>query len=540
LLALIERCRRHLFTVDALHHVRISEFMFVDARQLPQDMEVDADICIFGAGAAGITMARALSGGNRSIAVFESGGFEFDVDTQNLYAGDVIGYSYTPIDRDRLRFLGGSTNHWQGSCRPFDAFDLDDWPIGPDALAPYYRQAQQICQLGPYEYDPQAWVDPEARPITASSADSLKSSMFQYSPPTRFGTVYRDELAAAGNLTVYLHANLVAINTNEAASSVTGVEIACLNGRRFRARARHYVLATGGIENVRLLLNSTRVQKSGLGNGNDLVGRYFMDHVYVPKAATVLADVSSPEVRFYDHHVVRGHAIEGIFTASDELRRAKQMPPFYIGFRVPTPAIAELGVERLPAPLRGLLGEGLAHSIEYYYSRTASSMQLPAKWLYEKMWRTPPGTFVTCYCTGPNPDPQSRVTLSDTVDVLGLRQTQLDWRLPSDFEQDMHRAHQQLAQLLGRSGVGRLRIESSETGYDPMQDVSNAHHHMGTTRMHDDPRYGVVDRDCRIHGIGNLFVAGSSVFPSYACDDPTMTIVALALRLSDHLKSLTS
>ncbi len=512
--------------------------MFVDARLLPQDTEVEADICIFGAGAAGITLARALSGGSRKIVVFESGGFDFDIDTQNLYAGDVIGFSYTPIDRDRLRFLGGSTNHWQGSCRPFDAFDLDDWPIGLDVLEPYYQQAQQVCQLGPYTYNPQDWSDSEARPISTIGTDSLKTSLFQYSPPTRFGTVYRNDLATAGNLTVYLHANLVNIDTNDAASGVTGAQIACLGGKRFRARARQYVLATGGIENVRLLLTSNRVQKTGLGNGNDLVGRYFMDHVYVPRAATVLADVASPEVRFYDHHMVRGHPVEGILVASDELRRAKQMPPFYIGFRVPAPEIVALGVDRLPAPLRGMLGEGIAQNIEFYYSRTASALQMPAKWLYGKMWRTPPGTFVTCYCVGPNPDPQSRVTLSNTVDALGLRQTQLDWRLPGNFEQDMHRAHEQLAQLLGRTGVGRLRIESSATGYDPMQDVVNAHHHMGTTRMHDDPRQGVVDRDCRIHGIGNLFVAGSSVFPSYACDDPTMTIVALALRLADHLKSL--
>jgi choline dehydrogenase-like flavoprotein len=73
-----------------------------------------------------------------------------------------------------------------------------------------------------------------------------------------------------------------------------------------------------------------------------------------------------------------------------------------------------------------------------------------------------------------------------------------------------------------------------------MQDLGNEHHHMGTTRMHDDPHNGVVNRDCQVHGISNLFIAGSSVFPSYACDDPTMTIVTLALRLADHLKSLTS
>ena len=514
--------------------------MFLDARQLPQNSTVEADICIFGAGAAGITLARALAGANLHIAVFESGGFEFDVDTQNLYAGDVVGHSITPIDLDRLRYLGGSSNHWQGSCRPFDAFDLEDWPIGLDVLEPYYRQAQEVCQLGPYSYDPLNWVSDEARPIDTRSGDSLKNSMFQYSPPTRFGTVYRDELAAARNLTVYLNANLTGINTNDTVSNVTNVEIACLSGNRFSARSKHYVLATGGIENPRLLLNSDRVQKSGLGNAHDLVGRFFMDHPYVPAAATILADVSPTLLRFYDHHTVRGQMIEGFLTASDDFRRTKQLPPFSIGLRLPSPVKAELGEIKLPAPLRRRLSEGVANSIEYYFTRSTSRMEMPAKWLYEQMWRTPPGTLLTSYMCGPNPDPLSRVTLSAAVDALGLRRSQLDWRLPPDFEQDMRRAHELLAQLLGRTGLGRVRVESSATGYDPMQDMGNGHHHMGTTRMHDDPRHGVVNRDCQIHGIGNLFVAGSSVFPSYACDDPTLTVVALALRLADHLKLLTS
>jgi choline dehydrogenase-like flavoprotein len=130
------------------------------------------------------------------------------------------------------------------------------------------------------------------------------------------------------------------------------------------------------------------------------------------------------------------------------------------------------------------------------------------------------------------------VTLIDAVDALGMREVRLDWRLPASFERDMQRAHELLAQELGRTGVGRLRIESSATtGYDPITDLGEGHHHMGTTRMHDDPKRGVVNADCGVHGIGNLSIAGSSVFPSYACDDPTMTIVALALRLSSHLKS---
>jgi choline dehydrogenase-like flavoprotein len=514
--------------------------MFVDARTLPANFLVEADICIAGAGAAGITLARALAGGGHRIAVFESGGLEYNAETQSLYAGEVVQQAYMPLDRDRLRYLGGSTNHWQGSCRPFDALDLADWPFGLDVMEPFYRRAQEVCQLGPYTFEPKDWVSDDARPLELGDASPLKSGVFQYSPPTRFGTAYRDDLANGAGLTVYLNANLVQINVNEHGDGVTGYALACLDHKQFRARGRHYVLATGGIENVRLLLNSNQVQKAGLGNQNDLVGRYFMDHPFVPAAATIFAEAGSPQMRFYDHHVVQEHIIEGYVTASDEVRRGEKLFPFSLGIRVGGGDVDEgVGNVELPAFAKRLLSDSAQRQASFYLPRVLDRVEGPVKWIYQKMWRETPGVYVVAYDCGPEPDPESRVTLIDKVDALGLRETRLAWKLPADLERQMHRALELLGQELGRTGVGRLRIESAQaTGYDPMRDLSNGSHHMGTTRMNADPRQGVVDADCRVHGIGNLFVAGSSVFPSYACDDPTMTIVALALRLADHLKSL--
>ena len=516
--------------------------MFVDARTLPQHFAIDVDICIVGAGAAGITLARDLAATNRRVAVLESGSFDFDAATQSLYAGEVSGHAYTPLDRDRLRYFGGTTNHWEGSCRPFDALDLAEWPFGVDALKPFYQRAHEVCQLGPYTFEASDWSSDIARPLPLPKDAGLKSGVFQYSPPTRFGSVYRQDLAAAEGTTIYLNANLLQIDTNDTAANVTGLEVGCLNGLRGRVRAKYYVLAAGGIENVRLLLNADRVQKSGLGNEYDLVGRYFMDHPFVPLAATILADAASAEMRFYNQHTVRGQIIEGYFCASDEVRRKEQLPPFAIGIRPPgVTSDSGVGNIKMPAPLRNLMSDDFANRLGYYLPRWLGRVEAPATWVYERLWRMPPGTYTTVYSCGPHPDPLSRVTLNDTVDALGMREVTLDWRLPDDFERNMHRAHELLAQELGRTGVGRVRIESkATTGYDPIKDLGEGHHHMGTTRMSDDPRRGVVDADCRVHGISNLYIAGSSVFPSYACDDPTLTIVALALRLAAHLKSASS
>ena len=189
--------------------------MFIDSTTLPENTAIEADVCIVGAGAAGITLARDLAGGSLRIAVFESGGFDFDPETQDLYDGDVVGQPFTPLEMDRLRYFGGTTNHWAGSCHPFRASDFEGWPFQRDVLEPYYRRAQEICQLGPYTYEPEDWTAEDELPLDFGPGARFQSGVFQFSPPTRFGEVYRQDLETASNVSVYLNANLVNIETND-------------------------------------------------------------------------------------------------------------------------------------------------------------------------------------------------------------------------------------------------------------------------------------------------------------------------------------
>jgi len=194
--------------------------MFIDSTTLPESTKIEADVCIIGAGAAGITLARDLAGGNRRIAVFESGDFDFRQDTQQLYDGEVVGGVFPRLIKDRLRYFGGSANHWAGSCRPFDASDFEGWPFEYSAMEPYYRRARDICQLGPFTYETDDWQKEEARPFEFGQAPRLRTGVFQYSPPTRFGVTYRPDLEAAKNVSVYLNANLIDFETNDTASEV--------------------------------------------------------------------------------------------------------------------------------------------------------------------------------------------------------------------------------------------------------------------------------------------------------------------------------
>jgi choline dehydrogenase-like flavoprotein len=519
--------------------------MFIDARTLEPESTIEADICIVGAGAAGITLARELAGEHRKVAVLESGGFEFDEATQNLYAGDIVGQPFSPIDADRLRFFGGTTNHWEGGCRPFDPLDFEKrdyiphsgWPFGAEEMAPYYRRAQEICQLGPFTYDPSAWTGGGPGPLEFGADARIHTLVFQNSPPTRFGTVYRDDLDKAQSVAVYLNANVTDIEITDNANEVTRLRVACLKGPGFWVKARRYVLAAGGIENPRLLLNADKVEKNGLGNQNDLVGRFFMDHPNLRKTANIVFTEDYPNFAFYDYHVVNGIKMFAGFTATEEAQRRERLPNFYILIERGHLADESTSVASLRSLYKSIRAGHWPDHIGFHLSRIVGDLDGLAGAVYRRVRGEEPPLFSTFYSCECPPDPESRVSLIPATDALGLRRVKLDWRLPGDFEETMHRAHRLLGEELGRAGLGRLRINTAETTHDPMTEIENGHHHMGTTRMHEDPKQGVVDANCRVHGKANLYIAGSSVFPTYSLDNPTMTLVALAVRLADHLKA---
>jgi choline dehydrogenase-like flavoprotein len=242
-------------------------------------------VCIVGAGAAGITLARECIKQPFRVCLLESGGLDYNEDIQSLYQGENTGLPYYPLDASRLRYFGGTTNHWAGMCRPLDDIDFaarawipySGWPFGRSHLDPFYARAHLICQLGSFTYDTGAWETPDT-PRFPLSSDRVMTKITQQSPPTRFGQVYQDEIVRADNVITYLHANAVEVETADTAQTVTRLRVACLQGPQFWVAARQFILATGAIENARLLLLSNKAQSAGLGNQNDLVGRFFMEH----------------------------------------------------------------------------------------------------------------------------------------------------------------------------------------------------------------------------------------------------------------------
>ena len=259
--------------------------MLIDARTVPDGARFECDICLVGTGAAGLSIIQQFIGSDTKICVAESGGLELEPDTQALYQGDNVGLPYFALDACRLRQFGGTTNHWAGYCLPYTPEDFQaqpwlphsGWPIGLEDVRPYIGRAAGLLGLPAAGWNVRHWEEQTGEAALAFDPGKLVDEVLVIKP-VRMGEVLRQDVEQAPNVQVYLHGNAVEVETNADATHVTGVRVQTLAGNQLTLVGDLVVLALGGIENPRLLLLSNQVQKEGLANGHDLVGRYFSEH----------------------------------------------------------------------------------------------------------------------------------------------------------------------------------------------------------------------------------------------------------------------
>ncbi|HEY0302415.1 MAG TPA: GMC family oxidoreductase [Rhizomicrobium sp.] len=489
---------------------------FIDARTIPASTVLAPDLAIVGGGPAGITLALALAHAPLSVMLFESGGLDFEADTQALYAGSSTGVTYLPLEASRLRYLGGSTNHWGGWCKPFDAIDFETrdwvahsgWPFGIAELEPYFPRAQALVEAGAWRYDDATAAMRAITPPLKLAAGGVYTSWFQFSKqrggvlPTHFGERYADDLKRIPNLKLFLHANATALTLNPNASALETFEVAALGGHRFTVKPKRAVLALGAVENARLMLAS-----GGVGNGNDLVGRYFADHP-IPRDTATLVSFSGEMAGYYFNSMqAAGALIRATYAPTDAFKREARV----LGSLTTVENPVELNEFDKAAVVTAALALGADASGARAFS-LGCGLELA-------------------------PDPERRLTLTGDKDALGMPRLKLTNRV-SDSDFGRYRATmKELGRQLLAAGSGMLRLN-----YDTRAEWEKAldwgDHHLGTTRMHADPKQGVVDANSQVHGIANLYVAGSGVFPTYSASNPTLNLVALTLRLAEHLKRL--
>ncbi len=272
--------------------------MLTDARRLRGGSTLNTDVCIVGAGAAGITAALELTDSELDVIVVESGGRTGpDPATQALYRGasvgrPILGLTTGPkplgLDAIRLRWLGGTTNHWAGYCRKLEPIDFEErphlavsgWPIESSDLHEHWERAARWCRITDASDDATVWSHRIGLPAPLPSSSKQHTKAFQITRVMRFGDEYRYDLESAGNVRVMLWANAVNLATEDG-RAVQTVQARTLTGVGITVRARAFVLACGGLENPRLLLASTDADPAGVGNRHDQVGRYFAEHLRV-------------------------------------------------------------------------------------------------------------------------------------------------------------------------------------------------------------------------------------------------------------------
>jgi choline dehydrogenase-like flavoprotein len=529
--------------------------LYVDGRLL-NGSQVSADICIVGAGAAGISLALQFVDQQRPVVLLESGGFEFDAQTQSLYEGENKSFTDFPLEATRLRYFGGTTGHWGGFTYEFSEFDfasrpyrpLGGWPIPLAQITSYYPRAGQLCQLGPTGcqdvnglqrrggFSPLALIGQPMQPAAALC-----------SPPTRFGTVYREALRRAPGVKVILHSNAQEVVADDTASRVEKVAVKCIGGSTFEVTARVFILATGGLETPRLLLLSQRQQAAGLGNGHDLVGRYYMDHPGFTGGQFEFARAAPKLDFFMGYHQIGGNRVYGIFTPRPEVLLRENIGDF----RIQLSAFESVpGIQSLRTVTEHPLSAETLADLGFHIGNILVDLDQVANVIYKTALHRKAGFLgndvsarqvrsgaIMQLSAEQVPNPDSRVTLSDETDLFGQPRLRLAWRLQDADRRTLARAFRLFAASVSAAGYGRVRIPLAAGTLAGDSLVEIACHQMGTTRMSDSPKTGVVDGNCKVHGISNLYIASSAVFPTSSWVNPTLTIVALTLRLADHIKS---
>jgi choline dehydrogenase-like flavoprotein/nucleoside-diphosphate-sugar epimerase len=513
----------------------------------------ECDLCIIGSGPAGSTIARELSGTGLRVTMLESGGFMRSLEADALNEVENIGRPRV-VDQwsVRNRIVGGSSHTWGGRCAPFGAIDLEErpwipesgWPFEIGDLTPYLDRTAPYLGLavGSGFSDERFWTlagrtPPRSEPdpevllpfFWQFSRDDEESYPYEY---MRIGRHLANRLGP--NVTLVAGATALRIKPVESGRAVRSVEFAAPDGHRRTLSAWSVVVCCGAIENARILLSSDTVTPNGLGNDHDLIGRYLMDHSRGPVGSFEIAGSEALQKRFGRYNV-RGHLFRAGLLLSPQIQRAERLLncAAWLGEVVapddPWDALRRAcrGKPQLPADALAIVsnaGHIVRGLTDYFVERNGIPRKLEA-------------LDLDCMCEQ-RPDRASRVMLSERRDRFGLRLSRIDWRIHEDEPRTMRRMAELVAEQFIRMGLPPLVLAPwVRDGADYPPTIKDVAHPTGTTRMSEDPTKGVVDAQGCVHGVEGLYVAGSSVFPTVSHCNPTQMIVALALRLADHLKA---
>lgn len=480
--------------------------MIISSSELKQLNDEVFDVCIIGAGPAGITTALGLESTGLRILLLEGGDSKYSQESQDIYRGTVVGDKYFNLDETRLRYLGGSSNHWGGWCRTLDEIDfqakngfpLTKWPINKNDLDPYLEEASRILEIPEIPADSSLETD-ELKRVTMFMPSRAEPGQ-KYSV-VRFGEKYSKRLRNSESVLLATDANVTALTPHN--SAVKYVAVSYHDGTSINIQAKRFILATGGIENSRLLLWSNFLVNGELIKNDEALGKYWMDHPHFTLGKAFLTRKAPFEMK------------RVFFSPTNTLMENSKT--LNCGLRLLP--IQRKGTKKMIGDLMCAAPKAGKWAADLFNQDFLCGSKLRASWEQE-------------------PVSENRIELSEEKDSLGTPRTRLFYKKTENDLRTARVTAEAFGRYLGKNDLGRLQLDDwliNNSGF-PEDDELAGHHHLGGTRMAATPDLGVVDNNCKVFGMSNLFIAGSSVFPSGGHANPTLTIVQLALRLAEHLR----
>jgi choline dehydrogenase-like flavoprotein len=467
---------------------------------------VEYDVCVVGSGPAGLAVAEALAAEDYRIGVLESGGLRLETEPQDLNIGQQQGF-IDDLKGSRPRAFGGATAVWSGYCAPLDTDDFEPqpwagskgWPIPYSDLAGHYVRACRFLGIDPSLLDRKRYTGDD---FLSFKGESLESKLF-VQRHTRLGQERLQWIESAENIELWTHATVVAAQSR--GRRVERFVARDLEGRELTVEAQLFVLATGGVENPRLLLWMSDSRMIPIEPpAADAIGRYFCLHPHFLYGALLLTDAAAAKRLYLPHDVGNGTRRMAAFQLSPQARRKKEL--IKVIFRHEQQTTPESSRQYDDVPLA--------------------------------MWRDRPRVMLDLmFIQAAMPMlGENRIELGTDKDRFGVPRVRAKLRLDSPTYDNYRRSLESYVIELGRHGYGRVKfgLNALDEHASGARDLWGGHHFMCTTRMSDGPEEGVTDADQRVWGADNLYVAGASVFGAPGAVNPTLTLTALALRLGDH------
>lgn len=548
--------------------------MKIDTSQLEDNQIVTSDVCVIGAGPAGTTLSSEFLDSNFTVNLLESGAEKLQAKVQHLSDGELSGDLHETLDSTHLRQIGGTANNWilqmtddQYGYRytPLDDIDFklrkaiphSGWPICKADLDPYYARVQEVCDIGQYNYSAEFWLKANNM-LLPLPTDKAYNGVFLFGPTKKFTKDFPQQIFSSQNVNIYTNATVVELISTEDGAAIETALVRTFDGKEIYFKAKQFIVAANALQTPRLLLNSKRSHPNGIGNQHDNVGRYFMDHYLVASGNFYPNDTKLiNKMDFYDMQSINGTSVLGRLNLSPIIMEDEGLPNMAVMLFPQAWNPADHEAMNSLAALKfhfsfhyTLYPKGLWRHL-YNIFRGRNRL---LRAVYEKIRYNVPvlmglgrggwsrmannekkyNRLELLALVEQSPNPDNRITLIDEKDDLGCQKIKAHYICSDQDIENVKRAQKVFGEALEETGLGRYEQPSESA--EIMKSLTGSHHMLGTTRMSDDPRHGVVDKNCRVHGVRNLFIAGSAVFTTGGYANPTLTNLALSIRVADQVK----